>query len=356
MLLTPQSTPMQEIHDPLLDHHGVRLLIKRTDLVHPIISGNKWYKLKYNLLAARQQGFSTLLSFGGAYSNHIHALAGAGREYGFRTIGVIRGEPYEPLNPTLRFAVDHGMELHYLNRADYRLKLSPQIIEQLYQQFGEFYLVPEGGTNALAVQGCSEILADVADDFDVVACACGTGGTLAGVIAGLGGKRSALGVAVLKGAEFLNDEVRRLLQLSNSDHKVIPPPARSTQRTGIKGLGGGDQSVALNTTHLGQYVFRSPPPNPLLGGGGIKKSQFDHWKIEYGYHHGGYAKTTPALLNFMKCFEDEFGIPLDPVYTGKLLFALYEMVKQQHFARGTTLLAIHTGGLQGRAGFALKRQ
>jgi 1-aminocyclopropane-1-carboxylate deaminase len=298
MLLTPQPTPVQVLHDPLLDHHGVRLLIKRTDLVHPIISGNKWYKLKYNLLAARQQGASTLLSFGGAYSNHIHALAGAGREYGFKTIGVIRGEPCEPLNPTLQFAVEQGMELHYLNRSDYRLKQSPQIIELLHQQFGGFYLVPEGGTNALAVRGCSEMVADVSDEFDVVACACGTGGTLAGVIAGLNGERHALGVAVLKGAAFLNDEVRRLLLESRGQ-------------------------------------------------------QFNNWDIECDYHHGGYAKTTPELLAFMQRFEDVHGIPLDPVYTGKLLFALYEMIKQQRFTPGTTLLAIHSGGLQGRAGFGL---
>lgn len=294
----PRPTPVQEIHEPLLDRHGVRLLIKRADLVHPIISGNKWYKLKYNLLAAREQGFDTLLSFGGAYSNHIHALAGAGREHGFRTIGVIRGEPHEPLNPTLRFAVDHGMALHYLTRVEYRLKDSPEMAERLRQQFGEFYLIPEGGANALAVQGCSEMLVDVNDEFDAVACACGTGGTLSGLIAGLKGERRALGVAVLKGGEFLRDEVRRLLLESRG-------------------------------------------------------RQFENWQIECDFHHGGYAKATPELLAFMQRFEQQHAIPLDPVYTGKLLFALYTMIGQQQFARGTTLLAIHSGGLQGRAGFGL---
>lgn len=298
MLLTPQATPIQALHDSLFDRHGVRLLIKRVDLVHPVISGNKWYKLKYNLLAAQQQGFDTLLSFGGAYSNHIHALAGAGHVYGFRTIGLIRGEPYQPLNPTLQFAVDHGMALHYLSRAEYRMKNSPAMIERLRQQLGDFYLLPEGGTNALAVQGCSEMLADVDTEFDVVACACGTGGTLAGVVAGLNGKHRALGVAVLKGGEFLGDEVRRLLQESG-------------------------------------------------------EPQFDNWQVECGYHHGGYAKTTPELMAFMQRFEQQHGILLDPVYTAKLFLALYTMVEQQQFARGTTLLAIHSGGLQGRAGFGL---
>lgn len=298
MLLTPQATPIQALHDSLFDRHGVRLLIKRVDFVHAVISGNKWYKLKYNLLAAQQQGFDTLLSFGGAYSNHIHALAGAGHVYGFRTIGLIRGEPYQPLNPTLQFAVDHGMALHYLSRAEYRMKDSPAMIERLRQQFGDFYLLPEGGTNVLAVQGCSEMLADVDAEFDVVACACGTGGTLAGVVAGLKGTRRALGVAVLKGGEFLRDEVRRLLQESG-------------------------------------------------------EPQFDNWQVECGYHHGGYAKTTPELMAFMQRFEQQHGILLDPVYTAKLFLALYTMVEQQRFARGTTLLAIHSGGLQGRAGFGL---
>ncbi len=298
MLLTPQLTPIQEIFDPVLDHHGVRLLIKRSDLVHPTISGNKWYKLKYNLLAARQQGYQTLLSFGGAYSNHIHALAAAGHEYGFRTIGMIRGEAYQPLNATLQFAMDHGMMLHYLNRADYRLKESVQFVEQLQQRFGEFYLLPEGGTNELAVQGCRELLADVVEPFDLVACACGTGGSFAGVVAALNGKHQALAVAVLKGAEFLRDVVQ-------------------------------------------QWVLQST------------RQQFDNWQIESDYHHGGYAKTTPELLAFMRRFERLHGIPLDPVYTGKLFFALYVLVQQQHFARGTALLAIHSGGLQGRAGFGL---
>ncbi|MDZ4261198.1 MAG: pyridoxal-phosphate dependent enzyme [Pseudomonadota bacterium] len=298
MLLTPQPTPIQEINDPLLDCYGIRLLIKRSDLVHPTISGNKWYKLKHNLLAARQQGYQTLLTFGGAYSNHIHALAAAGHEYGFKTIGMIRGETYQPLNATLQFAVDHGMMLHYLNRADYRLKESVQFVEQLQQRFGEFYLLPEGGTNELAVQGCRELLADVVEPFDLVACACGTGGSFAGVVAALNGKHQALAVAVLKGAEFLRDVVQ-------------------------------------------QWVLQST------------RQQFDNWQIESDYHHGGYAKTTPELLAFVRRFERLHGIPLDPVYTGKLFFALYVLVQQQHFARGTTLLAIHSGGLQGRAGFGL---
>lgn len=338
MLLTPQATPIQVLHDPLFDRHGVRVLIKRVDLVHAVISGNKWYKLKYNLLAAQQHGYKTLLSFGGAYSNHIHALAGAGHMYGFRTIGLIRGEPYQPLNPTLQFAVDHGMALHYLSRAEYRMKDSSAMIERLRQQFGDFYLLPEGGTNALAVQGCSEMLADVDADvdaeFDVVACACGTGGTLAGVVAGLKGTRRALGVAVLKGGEFLRDEVRRLLQeytrLARPDERGHSPGyLQNYKEPRHSGLRRNDESTILD--------------------GAV----FNNWQIECSHHHGGYAKTTPELMAFMQRFEQQHGILLDPIYTAKLFLALYTLVEQQQFARGTTLLAIHSGGLQGRAGFGL---
>ena len=295
MLLTPQPTPIQEVHDAVLDKAGVRLLIKRLDLVHPVISGNKWYKLKYNLIAAREQGFETLLSFGGAYSNHIHALAGAGAEYGFKTIGVIRGEEHNPLNPTLQFAADHGMQLRYLNRADYRRKNSAEIIDRLKDQFGDLYLIPEGGSNALAVKGCAEIIADIDQPFDVIACACGTAGTLSGLVAGLQGQHQALGLAVLKGADYLCDEVRS-----------------------------------------------------LLSSGGYQQHQ--NWQIKLDYHFGGYAKIKPELLEFMHRFEAAHGIPLEPIYTGKLMFGLYELISGGYFPRGQTFLALHSGGLQGRAG------
>ena len=296
MLITPRPTPIQEIHDARLEQAGVRLMLKRLDLVHPLISGNKWYKLKYNLLAARQQGFETLLSFGGAYSNHIHALAAAGHEYGFKTIGVIRGEAHAPLNPTLQFAVDHGMHLFYLNRMDYRDKTSSELINKLKAEFGDFYLIPEGGSNPLAVKGCVEIIADIDEAFDVIACACGTGGTLAGLIAGLAGKHQALGIAVLKGADFLNDEVTSLLQSA-----------------------------------VGRM--------------------YKNWHINLDYHVGGYAKTNAELLSFIHQFETKHAIPLEQVYTGKLLYGLFDMIAKGEFERGTQMIALHTGGLQGRVAF-----
>ncbi len=293
MLLAPQATPEVEVHDPVLAHAGVRLWIKRLDQVHPLISGNKWYKLKYNLIQAHAQGVDTLLSFGGAYSNHIHALAAAGSAYGLKTIAVIRGEPNLPLNPTLQFAVDHGMQLHYINRKSYCDKKSASVLKNLVDRFGEFYLVPEGGTNILAVKGCAEIIGEIKQDFDLLACACGTGGTLAGLISGLQGERSILGFAVLKGASFLNEDVRDFL-VQNHCYKLT------------------------------------------------------NWQINLDYHFGGYAKYDEELLSFIRHFEQQHNIPLEQVYTGKLIYGLWDLVKIGRFEAGTRIMVLHSGGLQGR--------
>ncbi len=298
MLVEPCDTPTVEICEPLFDAAGIRVMMKRLDLVHPLISGNKWYKLKYNLLAARKQGHGTLLSFGGAYSNHIHALAAAGKLYEFNTIGVIRGEPHESLNSTLQFAVQQGMQLHYVSRQAYRQKQSDEFIAQLHDQFGEFYCVPEGGSNQLAVQGAAEIVHGIGDDVDYVACACGTGGTLAGIVMGLMGQGKALGIAVLKGGDFLNTDVQQFLSLAG-------------------------------------------------------KGMLTNWSINLDFHLGGYAKVGPELLGFMHRFEMQHQILLDPVYTAKLMYAIYALAERGYFLRGTTLLVIHSGGLQGRAGFDL---
>ncbi len=285
--------PLQELTDVRLARAGVRLLIKREDRLHPIVSGNKWHKLKYNLEAAKAQEQRTLLSFGGAYSNHIHALAEAGAACGFDTIGVIRGEPCERLNPTLQFAVERGMRLHYLSRADYRRKQNREIVEALKVEFGDFYLIPEGGSNALAVKGCREIVTDIDQPFDLIATACGTGATLAGLVTGLTGDQQALGFAVLKGAAFLRDEVVELLKSATN-------------------------------------------------------SAYDNWSINLDYHFGGYAKTTPELFQFIADFEADHAIPLEPIYTGKMLYGLFDLIGRGVFRRGSTIVAIHTGGLQGR--------
>ncbi|TGE26297.1 1-aminocyclopropane-1-carboxylate deaminase/D-cysteine desulfhydrase [Hymenobacter metallicola] len=289
---------IQELQEPIATQRGVRLLLCRDDLTHPDLPGNKWRKLKYNLLAAQEQGHHTLLTFGGAFSNHIAAVAAAGRLQGFRTLGLIRGEPTWPLNPTLHRATADGMQLHYLDRETYRRKHEPEVMATLLAETGPAYVLPEGGTNTLALPGCAELITELAfqTDFDCVAVACGTGGTLAGLLTGLGGQRTALGVAALKNGGFLRDDIQQLTR----------------QATG---------------------------------------KTYDNWELLTNYHFGGYASFSAELLDFIQAFELRHGILLDPIYTGKLLFALLALIEQGRFAVGSTVVAVHTGGLQGWQGF-----
>ena len=274
----------------------MNLYIKREDLADPCIGGNKWRKLKYNLIQARDQNHHTLLTFGGAWSNHIYATAAAGKYFGFNTIGIIRGEARHQLNPTLQFAQDSGMRLVYIDRASYRNKTSTEFLDDLHQRFGDFYLLPEGGSNQLALKGCAEIVTDINISFDTIAVACGTGATLAGIVTALNANQHAIGFAVLKGADFLNRDVARML--TDSGHP-------STQ----------------------------------------------NWHIENNYHFGGYARTSPELFSFIRQFKSDFGIELDAVYTGKLFFGLFDLVSKGAFKSGSRIVAVHTGGVQGNAGF-----
>ena len=295
----PVKAVIETVHSPIIDKAGVNLRVLRLDQCCPDLSGNKWFKLKYNLLAAREQGYSRILSFGGCYSNHLHALALAGRQQGFQTIAIVRGERPEPLNPTLSDAVNAGMQLHFVSRSDYRRRYDNDFLASLEQQFGPAYIVPEGGNNLLGAKGCREILKPYLDEpFDIVALPCGTGNTLAGVVASLPEKTCALGVAVLKGESFLNDDVHHLL-------------------------------AAMNT--------------PLC----------QNWRIDFRFHGGGYAKCSKGLVKFVKVFSrDHFAI--EPVYSGKLFWGLFEMIQAGEFVRGTELLAIHTGGMQGLRGMQAK--
>lgn len=291
-----QGSPVQELNDPELTDSGIRLLIKRDDLIHNHISGNKWRKLKYNLREAAEQNHHTLLTFGGAYSNHIVATAFAAQKAGLSSIGVIRGED-DGTNPTLRFAREHGMQLHFISREDYRRKNDDDFIDQLEEKFGRFFLVPEGGANGLGVRGCTEILSEVEEDFDVVCCAAGTGTTLAGLTLSLNENQILFGFPALKGGEFLNDEVIRLMEESR-----------------------------------------------------LRLPSIVNFQLITDYHFGGYAKMTPELLEFINGFQERTGIPLDPIYTGKMMFGIYDLIRKGRFKKGTTILAIHTGGLQGWQG------
>lgn len=296
-MLPYTSTPIQEIFHRVLDQAGVRLLVKREDLNHPKVSGNKWWKLKYNLLEARKQNKNTLLTFGGAYSNHIYATAGAAAECGLNSVGIIRGEETLPLNTTLRFALNQGMQIHYVSREQYRNKNDEKFIESLRQMFGDFFLMPEGGTNMLAVHGCKEFsehdLKSIPCDYLCVAV--GTGGTMAGMIAGLKGEKEIIGFPVLKGGDFLEGDITNLVQ---------------------------------------HYTGET----------------YGNWRLDTSYHHGGYAKMTPSLIAFIQEMSMHHGLPLDHVYTGKLLWGIMDHVMKNKFPRGATILALHSGGLQGALG------
>ncbi len=276
----------------------VKLSIKRLDQVHPEISGNKWFKLKYNLKYAEENGYDTLLTFGGAYSNHIHATAAAGKIFGFKTIGIIRGEEHLPLNPTLSFARENGMRLFYLRRSLYRKKMENIFLDHLKNHFGEVYIIPEGGTNRLAVKGTSEIINGLENDYDYICAPVGTGGTSAGIIAGLAGSKNFLGFSVLKGGDFLLQTIKHLILSFNG-------------------------------------------------------KTYSNWNLNLDYHFGGYAKLNYELINFINKFEDLNGIKLDPIYTGKMLFGINELIKtgKPGFNK---ILALHTGGLQGVEGMKPK--
>ena len=295
------SSFLQLLDEPIATAHGVRLLLWRDDLVNPDLPGNKARKLKYNLAAARQQGHHTLLTFGGAYSNHIAAVAAAGRLRGFRTIGLIRGD--EPatgtvLNPTLAQAAADGMALHYLDRTAYRRRAEPEFIAEQLARLGPAYVLPEGGTNALAMPGCAELVAEIRQqvEFDALAVAVGTGGTLAGLLTGLAGQQHAVGVAALKNGGFLGAEIDALTQA-------------------VDGLA------------------------------------FDNYSLRTDYHFGGYAKYSAELLAFIQQFQARHEVLLDPIYTGKLLFGVLDLIGKGYFQRGSTVVAIHTGGQQAWAGW-----
>jgi 1-aminocyclopropane-1-carboxylate deaminase len=300
-MIQVNPAPVQEINDELLTAFGVKLFVKREDLIHPFVSGNKWRKLKYNLVEARKTGFNTLLTFGGAFSNHIYATAAAGKEAGFSTIGIIRGDEVLPLNSTLQFAKEQGMQLHYVDREEYKEKDTAFFIEKLRQKFGDFYLLPEGGTNKLAVKGCAEMVDDLVENYDFYGVACGTGGTMAGLIGGLKGKGHILGFPVLKGADFLSQEIERLLLEAAPDSYI-------------------NYALLLN------------------------------------YHFGGYAKISQELIAFINSFYSTTGIPLDPIYTGKMFYGIFDLIKMGYFPFGTRILAIHTGGLQGINGIKERYQ
>ena len=287
----------QHIVLPELEAKNYQLFIKREDQIHPLVSGNKFRKLKYNLKEALDQKKTTLLTFGGAFSNHILATAIAGKSTGFKTIGIIRGdelgvdlEKTFASNSTLRNASKHGMQFDFVSRETYRNKTSIEFTEILQKKYGDFYCIPEGGTNSLAVKGCEEILTKEDSQFDYICSCVGTGGTISGIINNAKDHQKVLGFTVLKG-DFLENEILKY----------------------------------------------------------AKKQE--NWELNNDYHFGGYGKYSDELIHFINRFKSQTDIPLDPIYTGKMMFGVLDMINKKRFPNGSKILIIHSGGIQGIAGF-----
>ncbi len=288
-----------QIYHKVLARQKVELFLLRLDLTDGVVSGNKWFKLKYNLQYAITAGYNSVLSFGGAYSNHIHALAKAGYDLGLETIGVIRGEPEYATNPTLADAVNWGMKLHFITRREYRQKADKAFLAALRHRFNNPFIIPEGGSNQFAVKGASEILSPkLLDDIapDQIVLACGTGGTMAGVIIGSQGI-NVLGIPVLKKADFLYDDIADLVAQVAGD---VP----------------------------------------------------GHWMLDLEGHYGGYAKRSQEVDDFILDFQKSNNIQLDHIYTGKMLLRLIQRVAMGIYPAGSRILALHTGGLQGLRGIS----
>lgn len=343
-MISPQlPSPLVELDDARLTGHGLRLWLKRDDLIHPDLPGNKWRKLNLNLIEAREQGKHTLLTFGGAFSNHIRATAAAGQLFGFDTIGIIRGEEHLPLNRVLDYAARHGMRLVYLDRATYRLKHT--LTDRLHQQFGDFYLLPEGGSNALAALGCALLPGEIDIDFDLICCPVGTGGTLAGIAAGLAPLLPA-GLA----APLPQFRGKCSYGLGNSyDFRETAPstPGPPPPTGGAPSAARSGAAAARETPRaLGFAVLKGAD---FLNAEVARLQQqawgrtFDNWRIELGSHFGGYAKRTPELDAFIADFTVRHGLVLDPCYTGKMLAGTFAMAARGEFPSGTRIIAVITG-------------
>jgi 1-aminocyclopropane-1-carboxylate deaminase len=289
---TFKSSILTKIDDPLLDRYEVELWIKRDDLLHRVISGNKWRKLKYSLDHALSSGADTLISMGGTYSNHLHALSYVGKTLGLKTIGLIRGEQPETLTPTLCDMRNWGMELKFISRSDYRLLRQYKGCHDLPDLEPQEYWLPEGGAQTLALKGVAELVGEIDVAYNILCAPCGTGATLAGIIDAVPEHVYVIGYAALKNAGFLLNDVESLL------------------------------------------------PRPCT-----------NWQINHNYHFGGFAKTSTELLAFIADFEFKTGILLEPVYTGKMMYALYDLITKHSFKPGQRIIAVHTGGLQGKRGF-----
>lgn len=300
---------IQKLNSDLFTEHNLSVEVLRLDLIHPEISGNKWFKLKRNLQKAKAGNFKTIITFGGAFSNHIAATAAACKLEGLKSVGIIRGDENENLNPTLLKAKQDGMLLHFVDRETYSHKTEEQLKNRLLEIFGEHYLIPEGGNNEEGILGCTEILKPEWE-HDVIFCACGTGATFAGILASFKPSQTLVGINILKGENSLVKDA--LDQL----HSVFPG-----QKFSICGNEALDKKVIKESCITNAYCFN------------------------------GYAKIDKQLIEFKNKFEKEFTIPLDYIYTNKLFYAAFDIINQNKILPNSKILIIHCGGLQGNKGF-----
>jgi len=298
--VTPSKVEINTLHLPLLNRTGVDVAVMRLDKLSPIMSGNKLFKLHQNIEFARDNHFSPIISFGGAYSNHIHALAMAGQYYGIDTVGIIRGDQPKKMSDTLQDALACGMQLEFVSRADYRSKNDDDYLESLSKRWPAGHIIPEGGSNTLGVNGCQSIVtllaSEIGNSYDAVALACGTGSTLAGIALAVPENKQVFGFPVLKGGDFLKEDVQ-------------------------------------------QHLLK------------IDAAPRSNWQLVNGYDFGGYANVTDELVTFMTDMFESNALPLDGVYTAKALYGLLDQIEQSHFDSGQRVIFIHTGGLQGNRGF-----
>lgn len=283
--------------------------VLRLDLMDEEISGNKWFKLKYNIEAAQKSGYGHIITFGGAFSNHLAATAAACKKAKVKCTAVIRGEEQIPLNTTLARAQNNGMQLHFVSREDYDKKTESEFHHYLENLFGSHYLIPEGGNNEKGVMGCQEIL-DPNWNYDYICCACGTGATYTGLVASVHQHQKVIGISVLKGENLLVEDVKATLK------KMFPE--KSFLILGNEAL---QTEVIQDNCITNLYAFK------------------------------GYAKLDQELIEFKIKFESEYKIQLDYVYTNKLVYAVFDLLTKKKFRSGSSILIIHSGGLQGNEGF-----
>ena len=293
------NSPVQKIEHPIFSEHNIEVFVKRDDLIHPIISGNKWRKLKHNLLSVKAQNKHKLLSFGGAYSNHLHALAYASYSNGLDCHAIIRGEPAYQNNYTLSWARHWGMTFEFVDRATYRQRGNEEYLETLQARFPEHLIIPEGGSNQDALKGVGDIIHELNAQlahFDTLMCPVGSGGTIAGLVTADNNQHQLLGISVLKHQGYLHQEITQL---------------------------------------LGEY-----------------HSRYRNWQLLDDFHCGGYGKFSPTDISNMLSFYQSTLLPIEPMYSGKMILALLTLIQSGYFPRGHRIVLLHTGGLQGLGGLA----